>query len=55
VRLRVAITGRSQDEVREAVREAWFDENREAIESWNAWIEKNGLPLAKYRQFRIVD
>jgi antitoxin CcdA len=29
----------------------WLDENREAIESWNAWVEKNGLPLASKRLF----
>jgi antitoxin CcdA len=51
VRLKVDLTGRSEDEVRRAVREAWIDENREAIESSNAWVEKHGLPLAKYRQF----
>lgn len=41
--------------VREAVRaakaEAWLRENAEAIAGWNAWVEENGLPLAKYRQF----
>ena len=29
----------------------WKEENREAIEASNAWVEKNGLPLAKYRLF----
>ena len=29
----------------------WKEENREAIESWNKWVEDNGLPLAKYRMF----
>ena len=29
----------------------WKDENREAIESSNAFVEKHGLPLAKYRMF----
>ncbi len=29
----------------------WVEENWEAIQSNNAWIEKNGLPLAKYRMF----
>lgn len=29
----------------------WLDENAEAIQSMNEWVEKNGLPLAKYRQF----
>lgn len=29
----------------------WQEENREAIEANNAWVEKHGLPLAKYRMF----
>jgi antitoxin CcdA len=29
----------------------WKEENREAIEANNAWVEKHGLPLAKYRLF----
>ena len=29
----------------------WLDENKEAIESANAYIEKYGLPLEKYRMF----
>jgi post-segregation antitoxin (ccd killing protein) len=29
----------------------WREESREAMESSNAWVEKHGLPLAKYRQF----
>jgi len=33
------------------VREAGIEENREAIEGWIAWIEKNGLPLERYRAF----
>lgn len=31
--------------------EAWLEENREAIDACNAWVEKHGLPLAKYRPF----
>ena len=27
----------------------WREENREALQSLNAYIEKHGLPLAKYR------
>ena len=42
-----------------AVREAisaekgrrWLEENREAIEAHNRWVEENGLPLAEYRMF----
>lgn len=51
LRLKVDIAGRSEDQVRKAVREAWIEENREAMASWNAWTEKNGLPLEQYRAF----
>ena len=41
--------------LREAVRERkaaeWLEENRAALQSSNEWVEKNGLPLAQYRQF----
>jgi antitoxin CcdA len=41
--------------IREAVREkkaaAWLRENAEAIAGWNAWVEENGPPLARHRQF----
>lgn len=50
-RLNVDIAGRSEEVVRKAVREAWIAENRDAIEGWNAWVEKNGLPLERYRAF----
>ena len=29
----------------------WKEENRDAIESSNAYFKKHGLPLAKYRMF----
>jgi antitoxin CcdA len=29
----------------------WLEENREAMESWNRYVEEHGLPLAKYRRF----
>ena len=29
----------------------WTEENRQAIEANNAWVEKHGLPLARYRMF----
>lgn len=37
--------------VKEARAAEWLEENREAIESSNAYVEKHGLPLAKYRLF----
>ncbi len=29
----------------------WLDENRAAMDSWNDYVEQNGLPLAEFRQF----
>ena len=29
----------------------WVEENRGALESSNAYVERHGLPLAKYREF----
>jgi antitoxin CcdA len=31
--------------------ELWVTENQKAFECWNAYVEKNGLPLGKYRSF----
>lgn len=39
--------------VRKAKAEAWLAENRDAIEEWNEWVAKNGLPLEKYRMFNV--
>jgi antitoxin CcdA len=50
-RLGVDVAGQSEDGIRRAVREAWLQENRGAIEAWNAWVADHGLPLAKYRTF----
>ena len=32
-------------------RRQWAEDNREVIESSNAYVEENGLPLEKYRKF----
>ncbi len=29
----------------------WKIENQAALEAWNEYVERNGLPLAKFRQF----
>lgn len=29
----------------------WQEENREAIEAWNRWLDQNGLPYADERLF----
>jgi antitoxin CcdA len=37
--------------VAQARRDLWIDQNKDAMESWNDWIDKHGLPLAEHRQF----
>lgn len=37
--------------VAETKAERWKRENAAAIESSNRWVEKNGLPLERYRMF----
>jgi len=37
--------------IREAERAAWLDENREAIEAYNARIAKDGLFADRWRRF----
>jgi antitoxin CcdA len=53
--LNVDVPRAAADGVRRAVEQEksrrWFAENPDYFKSWNDWIEKNGLPLAKYRQF----
>jgi antitoxin CcdA len=38
-------------EVKKAREDKWIEENWEAIQFWNRYVEENGLPLAKYRMF----
>lgn len=38
-------------EVQRRYWERWNEQNREAITDYNARIERDGLPLAKYRTF----
>lgn len=37
--------------VRKSRRERWLDENAAALDSSNAFVDNEGLPLARYRQF----
>ena len=41
--------------LRETIKEAraarWLEENREALESYNRYVEEHGLPLADLRLF----
>jgi antitoxin CcdA len=39
------------EEIAKQRRQRWLDENQEAIEGWNKYVEEHGLPLEKYRQF----
>lgn len=36
---------------RQALRAQWREENRQALESSNAYVETYGLPLEQYRRF----
>jgi antitoxin CcdA len=37
--------------VKKAREAEWLEANKDALEQWNEWVEKNGLPLAGFRQF----
>lgn len=54
-RLRLNLSQAAEAGLRAAVAEArdarWRAENAAALESSNAWVEANGLPLAAYRPF----
>ena len=54
-RLGISLSRAAEEGLRRAVAEAakrrWQEENREALLSSNAYVEKHGLPLAKYRLF----
>ncbi|MBA4353533.1 MAG: post-segregation antitoxin CcdA [Novosphingobium sp.] len=38
-------------EIAQAHARQWKIENSSALASSNEWVERNGLPLARYRQF----
>lgn len=53
--LKLNISRAAEDGIASAIRaekeRLWRIENAEAIRAENEYIEKHGLPLAKYRQF----
>lgn len=53
--LGINLSRAAEDGLRKAVAAAksenWKRENQHAIESINAWVEENGIPLAEYRRF----
>lgn len=38
-------------EIREIRARRWLEENRPAMDAWNDYVEKHGLPLEEFRQF----
>jgi antitoxin CcdA len=34
-----------------AQQERWKNENQAKMDDWNAWVEKNGIPLEGHREF----
>lgn len=53
--LNVNLSRAAEDGLRAAVKaekeRKWKQDNREAMDGINKWVEENGIPLAKYRQF----
>ena len=53
--LGVSISQASNRGLEKAVKKAraarWLEENKGALDSYNDWLEANGLPLEKYRLF----
>lgn len=53
--LKINLSRAAEDGIRAAVASAkaerWKAENKAALESSNAYVERNGLPLDTYRQF----
>ncbi len=53
--LRINVSQAAEEGVARAVAkrraELWLQENRDAIESSNTYVEQHGLPLAKHRMF----
>ena len=39
------------EQVAEVRSRRWLEENKDALESSNQYVERKGLPLAQYRQF----
>lgn len=37
--------------VTEARQQCWLVKNRAAMDAWNDYVERHGLPLAQFRQF----
>jgi antitoxin CcdA len=40
-----------ENEVRRERTKRWQEENAAGFEAWNTYVERTGVPLAKYRKF----
>ena len=40
-----------KSEVRRERAKRWQEENAAGFEAWHTYVERNGIPLAKYRKF----
>lgn len=53
--LNISLSAAFEAGLRDAIRTRraaqWREENREALEGYNAWVAQNGPPLEKYQQF----
>lgn len=53
--LGINLSRASENGVLEAIKaereRRWKEENRDAIASYNQWIDEHGIPLAEFRQF----
>jgi antitoxin CcdA len=49
--LGVNLSQAAEQGLRSALAEQWKQKNKSALQSSNAWVEENGLPLIRYRQF----
>ncbi len=39
------------DQVRQEKARRWQEQNAAGFDAWNTYVERNGVPLAKYRKF----
>ena len=51
--LGINISQAAEEGIRNALRTAWMEENRAAIEANNKWVEENGIPLEEHRMFDV--
>ncbi|HTP83026.1 MAG TPA: type II toxin-antitoxin system CcdA family antitoxin [Alphaproteobacteria bacterium] len=38
-------------QISEARAKTWRSENKKSTDAWNAYVDRHGLPLSRYRQF----